>query len=198
MVFGKLKNRFKMNKDIHKEEEKMKEETVEQNTSEEVTAEEVPIEETIELDPLEALKAELVETKDKMLRLYSDFDNYKKRTSKERMELIKSAGIEIIMSLLPVLDDFDRGMKSLANTVDVEAVKEGMALIHNKLKAILEQKGLKEMISVGEVFDTDLHDAITNIPAPTEDMKGKVIDDVQQGYYLADKVIRHAKVIVGN
>jgi molecular chaperone GrpE len=145
----------------------------------------------------EKLKAELTEAKEKYLRLYSEFDNYKKRVNKERVDLIKSAGADIIIALLPVLDDFDRALKSIESSADVEALKEGINLIAGKLRASLQQKGLKEMETIGQVFDTDLHDALTNAPAPSEEMKGKVIDEVQKGYFLNDKVIRHAKVIIG-
>jgi molecular chaperone GrpE len=142
------------------------------------------------------LKAELAEAKEKYLRMYSEFDNYKKRVNKERIELIKSAGADIIASLLPVLDDFERALKSFDNTTDVDALKEGISLISVKLKTTLQQKGLKEMESIGQAFDTDLHDALSNAPA-SEDMKGKIVEEVQKGYYLNDKVIRHAKVIIG-
>ena len=143
----------------------------------------------------EKLQAELAEAKDKFLRIYSEFDNYKKRVQKERLELLKSASSEVIISLLPVLDDFERALKAM--TGKESAQKEGVELIYNKLKGILEQKGLKRMVSVGEKFDVDLHDAITNVPVPDAKQKGKVIDEVECGYFLNDKIIRHAKVIVG-
>ena len=148
-------------------------------------------------DELSKLKAEVADARDKYLRVYSDFDNYRKRVSKERIDLIKSAGSEIIITMLPILDDFERARKSIETTNDLSAVKEGVELIYNKLKTTLEQKGLKEMETQGTVFDTDLHDALTNAPAPSEDMKGKVLDEVQKGYFLNDKVIRHAKVVIG-
>ena len=144
------------------------------------------------------LKEELAQANDKYLRLYAEFDNFRRRTSKERVELLQSAGKEVIVSLLPVLDDFERAEKALATSTDVNAVKEGVALIQNKLNNILAQKGLKPMQSIGNAFDADLHEAITNIPAPTDEMKGKVIDEMEKGYYLNDNVIRFAKVIVGN
>jgi molecular chaperone GrpE len=130
--------------------------------------------------------------------LYAEFDNFRRRTIKERQELLQTAGLDVIVSLLPVLDDFDRAARHLENTTDVNAVKEGVGLIQQKLKNILGQKGLKEMQSIGTAFDPELHEAITNIPSPTDDMKGKVIDEVEKGYYLNDKVARHAKVVVGN
>ncbi|MFD2164071.1 nucleotide exchange factor GrpE [Paradesertivirga mongoliensis] len=145
----------------------------------------------------EKLKAELAEANNKYLRLYAEFDNYKRRTNKERIDLLQTAGKDVLVSLLPVVDDFDRALKSMETATDVSAVKEGIVLVQNKLKSILTQKGLKEMESVGTVFDADIHEAITNIPAPSDDLKGKVIDEVEKGYYLNDKVIRFAKVVVG-
>jgi molecular chaperone GrpE len=136
---------------------------------------------------------------DKYLRLYAEFDNYKRRTAKERIELFKTANAEVIKSMLSVLDDFDRAKKSMEIAKDIEAVKEGIQLIHHKLKSTLQSQGLSEMESVmGNTFDTDLHEAITNIPAPSEDLKGKVMDEVEKGYLLNDKVIRYAKVVVGS
>ena len=146
----------------------------------------------------EKLRAELSEANDKYLRLYAEFDNYKRRTTRERVELLQTAGKEVIVSLLPTIDDFERALKSMETATDVAAVKEGVNLVHNKLKNTLIQKGLKEMEAKGGVFDAEIHEAITNIPAPSEDLKGKVIDEVEKGYYLNDKVIRFAKVIVGS
>jgi len=153
------------------------------------TSEEVSVE--------DKLRAELAEANDKFLRLYAEFDNYKRRTSKERVDLLQTAGKDVIVDMLPILDDFERALKSMETATDVNAVKEGVTLVHNKLRTTLTNKGLKEMESKGKVFDADLHEAITNIPAPSEDLKGKVIDEVEKGYYLNDKVIRFAKVIVG-
>jgi molecular chaperone GrpE len=153
---------------------------------------------TEEPTPEELLKQEVALANDKYLRLYAEFDNFRRRTAKERQELLQTAGLDVITSLLPVLDDFDRAGRHLENTTDVNAVKEGITLIQQKLKNILGQKGLKEMQSIGTAFDPELHEAITNIPAPTDDQKGKVIDEVEKGYYLNDKVARHAKVVVGN
>lgn len=141
--------------------------------------------------------AELGELKDKYLRLYSEFDNYKRRTSKERLDLLKTANQEMVVALLPVLDDFERAQQSMATAQDVEAVKAGVDLIFSKLNAIMQQKGLKPMETVGQPFDAELHEAITQIPAPDEAQKGRVIDQVEKGYYLNDKVIRFAKVIIG-
>ena len=134
---------------------------------------------------------------DKYLRLYAEFDNFRRRTTKERIDLLQTAGREVMVSLIPVLDDFERAAKAMETSTDVDAVKEGVALIQNKLTGILTQKGLKPMESIGTAFDADLHEAFTNIPAPTDDMKGKVIDEMEKGYYLNDTVIRFAKVVVG-
>ncbi len=150
-----------------------------------------------QLSQEDKLKADLAEANNKYLRLYAEFDNYKRRTNKERIDLLQTAGKDVLVSLLPVVDDFDRALKSMETASDVSAVKEGIVLVQNKLKSILTQKGLKEMESVGTVFDAEIHEAITNIPAPSEDLKGKVIDEVEKGYYLNDKVIRFAKVVVG-
>jgi molecular chaperone GrpE len=144
------------------------------------------------------LKIKMAELNDKYLRLYSDFDNFRKRTAKEKIELIQSGGEDVFKSMLPVLDDFERAIKSNADITDVEAIKEGFNLIFNKFKNILTQKGLAEMKSAGEPFNTDLHEAITNIPAPSEDLKGKVVDELEKGYTLNGKVIRFAKVVIGN
>ena len=144
-----------------------------------------------------SLKKQLDEYKDKHLRLYADFDNYKKRNAKERLELILTAGKDIINELLPVLDDFERALRAAENATDVAAVKEGMNLIYQKLTRNLEAKGLKAIESKGQDFNVEKHEAITEIPAPTPEMSGKVIDEVEKGYYLNDKLIRFAKVVVG-
>ncbi len=141
---------------------------------------------------------QLAEANDKYLRLYAEFDNYKRRTTKERLDLLQSAGKEVIADLLPVLDDFERTMKALDSSPESDSIKEGIKLVHQKLFKTLGQKGLKEMVSIGTVFNPDLQEAITNIPAPSDDLKGKVIDEVEKGYYLNDKVLRYAKVVVGS
>jgi molecular chaperone GrpE len=150
-----------------------------------------------ETSPEELLKQEVALANDRYLRLYAEFDNFRRRTAKEREDARKAEGKDVITALLPVLDDFDRAIRSMENTTDVTAVKEGVALIQNKLKSVLSQKGLKEMQSIGDTFDPEIHEAITNIPAPADDLKGKVVDEMEKGYYLNDKVIRFAKVIVG-
>ncbi|MFA6058286.1 MAG: nucleotide exchange factor GrpE [Taibaiella sp.] len=148
-------------------------------------------------EKLQQLENQLKESNDKYLRLVAEFDNFRKRNAKERIELIKSAGEDIIKSLLDVVDDSERAAKQLETSEDLALIKEGINLVFNKLKNTLHNKGLKAMESKEQDFDTELHEAITEIPAPTEDLKGKVIDEVQKGYYLNDKIIRHAKVIVG-
>ncbi|SDD45417.1 molecular chaperone GrpE [Mucilaginibacter pineti] len=159
--------------------------------------------ETIEAEPVagptaeDKLKDELAQANDKYLRLYAEFDNFRRRTQKERVEARETEGKELIVALLPVLDDFERAQRSMEKATDIAPIKEGVTLIQNKLKNILTQKGLKEMESIGTPFDADLQEAITNIPAPTDDLKGKVIDEMEKGYTLKDRVIRFAKVIVG-
>jgi molecular chaperone GrpE len=143
------------------------------------------------------MKAELTEVQDKYIRLYSEFENYKRRTTKERSDLLRSANQETLVSLLPVLDDFERAMKSINAVEDNDAMKTGIELVYGKLKTTLTQKGLKEMETNGKEFDVEFHEGITKIPAPTEDLKGKVIDTLEKGYFLNEKVIRFAKVVVG-
>jgi molecular chaperone GrpE len=156
------------------------------------------VEPVIELSAEEKLKEENAALNDKYLRLFAEFDNYKRRTQKERVELLQTAGKDVIVSLLPVLDDFDRANKAAENAVDVASIKEGVQLVHHKLKNLLVQKGLKDMESINTPFNTDLHEAITKIPASNEELKGKVIDELEKGYTLNDKVIRFAKVVVGS
>lgn len=147
---------------------------------------------------LEEYKMKAEEMNDKYLRLYAEFDNYRKRTLKERIDLIQTSSAEIILALLPVIDDFDRALPAFEQSTDIDALKEGVVLVNNKLRNILGQKGLEEMKSCGEIFNPEMHDAIANAPAPSEDQKGKVIDEVEKGYYLNGKILRHAKVVVGN
>jgi len=155
-------------------------------------------------DPAEAGSApdkttsELAELKDKYLRLYADFENFRRRTAKEKLDMINSANEGLLKSLIPVIDDFERAKQSMDSTDDITAVKEGVDLIYTKFTKTLEAKGLKPMVAKGESFNADLHESITQFPAPSPDLKGKVIDEVEKGYYLNDKVIRFAKVIVGN
>ena len=145
---------------------------------------------------IEKLTVALNEQKDKYLRLSAEFDNYKRRTARERNEMSQTAGKEIIASLLEVLDDSERAEKQLQQSNDVKLIKEGNLLVFNKMKTILQQKGLKQMVSIGEIFDAEKHEAITEMEAG-EKMKGKVVDEVEKGYYLNEKIIRFAKVVVG-
>ena len=155
-------------------------------------------EEVDELSREDQLEQEVSELKDKQIRLFAEFENFKKRTAKERIDLFRNAGIEFFEAMLPILDDFDRAAKHREEVKDTHELQKGFDLIHSKLLGILEQKGLKSMDStVGKNFDTDFHEAITQIPAPSDDMKGKVIDETEKGYFLNDKVIRYAKVVVG-
>jgi molecular chaperone GrpE len=153
-----------------------------------------PVEEN---ETIAQLNTELQEQKEKYLRLLAEFENYKRRTAKERTETIQTAGKDIIISLLDVLDDCDRAEKQLNNSNDLEQIKAGVKLVFNKLRTLLQQKGLKAMESVQQDFDVEKHEAITEIPSPTPDHTGKVLDEVQKGYYLNDKIIRFAKVVVG-
>ena len=172
--------------------------------NENLTDESTPVEAALpdanveETDPIAKLEAELTESRDKYLYMYSEFENYKRRVSRDRIEQSKLAGSDVFLAILPIIDDMERAIKSFESTSDVEAIKAGINLIYSKLKSTTESKGLKPMDATGKSFDPDLHDAITNIPSPSPDMKGKVIDEVEKGYFLNDKVIRHAKVVVGN
>ncbi len=149
------------------------------------------------IDPAKEWEAKYNEMNDKYLRLYSEFDNYKRRTTRERIELLSTAGAETLKAVLPVLDDFERGFKTMETASDVLALREGVELIYHKFKTTLQAKGLEEMKAIGEPFDADIHEGITNVPAG-DDMKGKVVDELEKGYYLHGKVIRFAKVVVGS
>lgn len=148
-------------------------------------------------DELTELQKKYDTVNDKFLRLYSEFENFRRRTAKEKLDALTNGGAEIAKDLLPVLDDFDRAVASNENVEDPEALKEGFVLIHSKLLRVLQNKGLKSMDSLEQPFDTEYHDAITNIPAPTKDLKGKVVDVAEKGYFYNDMILRHAKVIVG-
>lgn len=161
------------------------------------TIEETEVEEVEEKDAETQLKEDLEKEKDKFLRLFAEFENYKKRTSKERVELFKTAGQDIMQSMLPVLDDFDRAMKEIEKSEDKDLLK-GVELIHNKLKETLKGKGLTEVeVDAGDAFNADDHEAITQIPAPSDELKGKIVDVIEKGYKLGDKVIRFPKVVTG-
>ena len=154
-------------------------------------------EEVADENAMEQLRSELQEQKDKYLRLFAEFDNFKRRNAKERIELSQTAGKEVISSLLDVLDDSERSEKVMESSTDLQMVKDGVKLVFQKLRNVLEQRGLKPMTTVGSEFNADFQEAITEIPAPTPELVGKVIDEVQKGYLLNDKIIRYAKVVVG-
>jgi molecular chaperone GrpE len=176
--------------DIKEEEIKNEQETVQEVESQEVEAEIVKEEPTTE----ELLQAE----KDKFLRLFAEFENYKKRTTRERIELYKTAGQELMTSLLPVVDDFERALTHIEEDKEAEELRKGVLLVYQKFYNTLELKGLiKIETKAGDVFDAEIHEAITQIPAPSEDLKGKVIDCVEKGYKLGDKIIRYPKVVIG-
>lgn len=167
------------------------------NTDENMAGTQLLNEELDTNDEQEQLKKELDEVKDKYVRLVAEFENFRRRNAKERVELIQTAGKDVVQSLLVVLDDCERASRMIESATDIEPVKEGVSLVFNKLKNTLQQKGLKKMDSKGLEFDPEVHEAITEIPVPEEEMKGKVIDEVEPGYYLNEKLIRHAKVVVG-
>ena len=187
-----------------KKTEELPEEMREKATDNEKTIEtkespETP-EKKAELTPeqqIEEQSKKIVELNDKYLRLYAEFDNYRRRTLKERVELIQTASSELMLALLPVLDDFDRALDAFEKSNEMGALKEGVVLVSSKFRTILSQKGLEEMKACGEAFNPELHNAIANSPAPEEEQKGKVIDQVEKGYYLNGKILRHAKVVVG-
>ena len=165
--------------------------------------EQVPQAEDQELNSAEVfsetdlLRKELEEQKEKFIRLYADFDNTKRRNAKERVELIQTAGREVIQSMLEVMDDCDRAEKQMQKSDDLTQIKQGIQLVFAKFRSTMHAKGVKEMKTIGEVFNPDFHEAITEIPVPDENMKGKVVDEVEKGYTLSDKIIRFAKVVVG-
>ena len=146
----------------------------------------------------ESLEEKIKVQEDKYLRLFSEFDNFRKRTQKEKAELISATKADVFKLILPILDDFDRALKSITNASDVESLKEGVELIHSKILQTLKSKGLESMDILHQEFNADEHEAITNIPAPNEDLKGKIVDVVETGYKLNDKIIRYPKVVVGN
>ncbi|WP_299174526.1 nucleotide exchange factor GrpE [uncultured Allomuricauda sp.] len=166
--------------------------------NDENTANESAVDAQEEISVEDQLREDLAKEKDKFLRLFAEFENFKKRTSKERMDLFKTAGQEVIVSLLPVMDDFDRALKEISKSEDKEMFK-GVELISNKFKETLKSKGLEQIkVREGDVFDAEVHDAITQIPAPNKKLKGKIIDVVEKGFKLGDRIIRHPKVVVGN
>jgi len=188
------------NSEIVEESEGVKEEEVaeEPETGSEEESDIKAAEDELEEDPLEKLQAEVQEAKDKYLRLYSEFENFRRRTAKERLGLINTATEDLMTSLLPVMDDFERAQKALEESEDHKASKEGFDLIYNKFSNILKQKGLKSMEDKsGTAFNTEFHEAISQMPVDKKKMKGKIIDIIEKGYYLDEKVIRFAKVVIG-
>ena len=171
--------------ELHCEENVCEDQSVEQDKEEK------------EIDPIVELSLKMAEINDKYLRLSAEFDNYRKRTLKEKMELTKSAGEQILVNILPVMDNFERALQSIGTTEDVVALKEGVDLIYLNFKEFLLLNGVKEVECVDSEFDPEIQEAITKIPAPTEELKGKVVDCIQKGYILHDKLIRFPKVIVG-
>lgn len=164
-------------------------------TEKEVTAEKEEVKKELKKEKTD--KEIIAELNDKYLRLAAEFDNYRRRTLKEKMELSKSAGEDILVNILPVMDDFERGLGNIDQAKDIKAVKEGIHLIYNKFSEFLKQRGIKEIEAKEKEFDTDLHEAITKIPAPNNKLKGKVVDVVEKGYYLNEKIIRFSKVVIG-
>ena len=171
-----------------KKEDIVEEQDIAQDTQEDV----------VELSVEEQIAEELGKEKDKFLRLFAEFENYKKRTTRERIELFKTASEDVMVSLLPVLDDFERALNHIDDDKEAEEMRKGVMLIYQKLLTTLEQKGLEAIkVEQGETFDAEYHEAITQIPAPTDDLKGKIIDVVEKGYKLGEKVIRFPKVVIG-
>ncbi len=190
-INGKEKQEDNKEKKDSSEEHDKKEKSVGSKEKEEEKKEEKPVSEE------EKLKAELEELNNKYLRLSAEFDNYRKRTLKEKIEMAKTAGEEVLLDILPVMDNFERAINSIEDSKDIDAIKEGILLIYNKFKEFLEKKGIKEIESDECELNTDVHEAVTKIPAPDERLKGKIVDTIEKGYYLKDKVIRYAKVVVG-
>ncbi|MDN3644347.1 nucleotide exchange factor GrpE [Lutimonas halocynthiae] len=182
-----------MEKDIPNQEVENENVAGEAGNNEDVGSDSEPV-----VSETEALELEVRKEKDNFLRLFAEFENYKKRTSRERIELFSTANKELMTALLPILDDFERGLKEIGKSSD-EALLEGTQLIYNKFKNTLSQKGLKEMeVKQGDVFDAEIHEAITQIPAPSKKLKGKIIDTVEKGYKLGETIIRFPKVVLGN
>ena len=193
-IRNKKTNKNMSDQNIHEE---LENENLQENVQESDNTVEQPQEETAGKSELEIVKEQLAKEKDQYLRLFAEFDNFKKRTSRERIDIFKTANKEVITSLLPVLDDFGRAINQIEKSGD-DNLLQGVELINNKLVETLRAKGLKEMeVKPGDDFNTDLHEAITQIPAPTENLKGKIVDVVETGYLLNDVVVRYAKVVVG-
>ena len=191
---------FKMKQKDMKDEAKttpQKDEGMDINTDENLSGTSHLNEPVTNESEVEKLKEEMEEMKDKFLRKVAEFDNYKRRNAKEIRDLIQTAGKDVIVDLLDVLDDCDRAQKQIESGNDIKEIREGVLLVFNKFRNLLQARGLKAMETKNQEFNPDLHEAITEIPAPSEELKGKVLDEVTKGYYLNDKIIRHAKVVVG-
>lgn len=186
------------NKEDLKNEETVNEveETAEKEAVAEENAQKQPVEATPE-ERIADLEAKLEKEKKEYMFLMAEFDNFRKRSIKDKAEIIKNGAENAMRNILPIIDDFDRAIEANAKSDDVEALREGVELIYNKFVKYLESNGVKEMKTTGETFDADVHEAVTTFPAPSEDLKGKIIDTVQKGYSINDKVLRHAKVVVG-
>ncbi len=178
-------------------EEAIKQEEAREQAEIEESSEETEVKEEEETKKEPTAEEKLAELQDRYLRLSAEYDNFRKRTLKEKIDLQKSANENLLEALLPVADDFERAMKSVDEAKDIEAVKQGMNLIFDKFSAFLNQQGVKEIEAQNKEFDTDLHEAVTKIPAPSKKLKGKVVDVVQKGYFLNDKIIRFSKVVIG-
>lgn len=188
-----------MTKQKHTEEKSKENESVEATQVTDTTQNTETTEDAADqiVDEMEVLSQKCTELNDRNLRLMAEFDNYRKRTLKERIDLLKTAGEGILVDMLPLVDDFERGLKAMETADDLQAVKEGVELIYSKFIAFLLQKGVKAIPTEDQVFDTEFHEAITTLPSPSEDQKGKIIDCVSKGYTLNEKVIRFSKVVVG-
>ena len=186
----------KKNMDVNPEEEKVDAQEKQENKDEKSDKKKKHKKDSKE-EQLEELNSKLAEISDKHLRLQAEFDNFRKRTLKEKADLIKMGGESVLINILPVIDDFERALESMKNVSDEDAGKQGTLLIYTKFKEFLKQNNIKEVDALNQEFDVDLHEAITKIPAPDEKLKGKVVDVIQKGYLLNDKVIRFAKVVIG-
>jgi molecular chaperone GrpE len=196
LIFANRKANLKYTNNMANETDDKEFDHAEGQTDDQATGQET-VQDQASTDLEKTPEEKYAELNDRFIRLYAEFDNYRKRSNKEKVDLISNANAGVLVDLLPIMDDFERAILNNENAPDIETVKEGFHLIFNKFKGILESKGLKPMQAKGEAFDSELHEAIANIPAPSDNEKGKVIDDVEKGYYLHDKVIRYAKVVVG-
>ncbi|KAF2519462.1 nucleotide exchange factor GrpE [Flavobacterium salilacus subsp. salilacus] len=197
-MFKKIFKNMSQDNSENKEKDSINEDIATNNENETTSEPEAGIPSAEELTEEEKLREELAKEKDKFLRLFAEFENYKKRTSKERIELFKTANQEVLVALLPVMDDFDRALAEIVKTED-EVLLKGVELIHNKFRDTLKSKGLEQVeLKAGDNFDADFAEAITQIPAPSEELKGKIVDVVEKGYKLGDKIIRFPKVVLGN